>query len=87
MDTPFIEWLIGQAGIGGLAAMSLYLLNRSHQDSVRREKEYADTNRADKIEMMRIVGEMAKAITNLEKSLDSIVTRRARERERDSQRE
>jgi TolA-binding protein len=72
VDAPFIEWLIGQAGIGGLAAMSIYLLNRSYQDNLRREKENADTQRADKLEVMRLMTEITRAISRLEGAIDSL---------------
>jgi TolA-binding protein len=72
VDAPFIEWLIGQAGIGGLAAMSIYLLNRSYQDNLRREKENADTQRADKLEVMRLMTEITRAISRLEGSIDGL---------------
>lgn len=74
MESSFIEWLVGQAGIGGLAAMSLYLLNRAHQDALRREKEHAEQNRSDKLEFMRVLSDTARALTGLEKAIDDIVT-------------
>lgn len=35
MDPQFVQWIIGQAGVGGLAAFSLWMLNENNKRHVR----------------------------------------------------
>lgn len=71
MEAPFVEWLIGQAGIGGLAALSLFLLNREHQDAMRRERENADAHRADKLKLLDSIALYVAQIAALENALEA----------------
>jgi hypothetical protein len=64
-DPNMIQWLIGQAGIGGLAAMALYTLNANHQTALRREREYAEANREDKTQLLRVLSDNTSALTKL----------------------
>lgn len=73
MDPTFIQWLIGQAGVAGLAAMSVYLLNRSYEDAKAREKEFSDNNRADKLQLIAVLQETTKALNNLENAVETLI--------------
>lgn len=82
MDDPnLIQWLVGQAGIGGLAAFALYTLNTNHQASLRREREYAEQNREDKLRLMDVVGANAQAMAELRTTMQVIVYGRERQEE------
>ena len=70
MDQPFLEWVVGQAGIGGLAAMALYLLNKAHNDALRREQEYSASNREDKQQMMAVLSENARVLSGLQAAIE-----------------
>lgn len=65
MDQAMIQWLVGQAGISGLAAFALYTLNVNHQTALKREREYAESNREDKQTMFRVMSENTTAVTQL----------------------
>jgi len=39
--TTLIQWIVGQAGLGGLAAFSLFILNAVWKQRVEDEKETA----------------------------------------------
>ncbi len=70
MEPTFIEWIVGQAGIGGLAALALFLLNREYQDAMRRERENAEIHRADKIKLMDSLADIAGRLARLENAVD-----------------
>lgn len=69
MDATFAQWILGQVGVGGIAALSLYLLNKAHQDARQRERDYADGQRTDKTELIRVVTEAARATAGLEAAI------------------
>lgn len=72
MDANMIQWLVGQAGIGGLAAFALYTLNANHQTALRREREYADANREDKTLLMKSLNENTAALSRLTLLIESL---------------
>jgi hypothetical protein len=72
MESAFIEWLVGQVGVAGIAGLSLYLLNRTYQDALRRELDHAATARDDKLKMISVLEENARAMTGLQRAIDSL---------------
>lgn len=79
MDTTFAQWILGQMGVGGIAALSLYLLNKSHNDAMQREKYYADTLRSDRSELIRVLTETTSALTSLEDAIDHLANERSKQ--------
>jgi hypothetical protein len=75
METQFIEWLIGQAGIAGIAALALYTLNRTYQDAMRREQMYSQDTREDKMRMIQVLEENARAMNGLQQAIDKLCRR------------
>ena len=74
MDDPnLIQWLVGQAGIGGLAAMALYTLNTNHQAALRREREYSEANREDKAKLLSVLSDNTAALTKLTGTIENLV--------------
>lgn len=69
MDATFAQWILGQVGVGGIAALALYLLNKAHQDARQRERDCADGQRTDKTELIRVVTEAARATAGLEAAI------------------
>ena len=49
MEQGAIEWVAGQTGIMGVASMALFFLRRAYDQSLAREKQYSEENRADKL--------------------------------------
>lgn len=80
MDSAFIQFLTTQIGLGGVAALCLWLLSRAYQDSLRREREYADANREDKKQMMAVMQEMTRALAGLEGAIEAMNNDRSRSR-------
>lgn len=78
MDNAFIQFVTTQVGLGGLAALSLWLLSRAYQDALRREREYAEANREDKKQIMQIVTENTRALTGLESAIEVMKNERGR---------
>lgn len=72
MPTEFITWLIGQAGIGGIAALALFLLDRSYRDALRREKEVNDQSRADRAQLITVISENAKSQAALQATIENM---------------
>lgn len=70
MEQTFLEWIIGQAGLAGIAALGLYLLNRTWAEANRRERESADIHRQDKLEMMKVLTEQTRVMARLEAAID-----------------
>jgi len=68
-----IQWLVGQAGIAGLAAFALYTLNTSYQSSLRREQDYAEANRSDKVQLVSVLHENTVALTKLGSMLEQVL--------------
>ena len=52
LNATFIEWLVGQAGLAGIAALALYLLNRAWREAALREEKHSE----EKMELMRELG-------------------------------
>lgn len=73
-----MQWVLGQVGVGGIAALSLYLLNKAHQDARQREKDYAEMLRADRAELIRVMTETTRALTALENAIEAMSNERSR---------
>lgn len=71
-DAGMIQWLIGQGGIGVLAAFVLFMLNRNYQVALSREREYADTNREDKLALLRVLDANTAALARLTSMIEAI---------------
>ena len=64
-DVNFTQWVIGQAGLGAIAAMGLYLLNMVYRAWLAALKEYAETNREDKKHLLLVLQQNTEASTKL----------------------
>lgn len=72
MDNTFISWLVGQSGIGALAALALFLLDRSYKDALRREKEVVEQGREDRRQLIAVLAENAKSHTALQGTIENM---------------
>jgi hypothetical protein len=72
MDSAFISWLIGQSGIGAIAALALFLLDRSYRDSLRREKETIEQSREDRRLLLSVLAENAKTNASLQATVENM---------------
>lgn len=62
-DGNFFQWLIGQAGIGGLAGFSMWLLDKSNKERLKEQAAAAERERqaaAVAIERERQIAESAR---------------------------
>lgn len=75
MDSGFIQFLTTQVGLGGVAALALWLNNRAYQDALRREREYSDASREDKRAMMDVMQANTKALAALESAIENMTGR------------
>jgi hypothetical protein len=72
MEPGFLEWAVGQSGIAGLAIMALYTLNVNYQTALRREREYAESNRDDKKQLLEVLSQNTVALTRLASMIESM---------------
>jgi hypothetical protein len=72
MDVTFIQWLIGQSGIGAVAGLAIYMLSKTYADALRREREYAEANREDKKAMMTLFAENARVLSALQNAIEGL---------------
>lgn len=80
MDNAFISWLVGQSGIGALAALALFLLDRSYKDALRREKEVVEQGREDRRQLIAVLAENAKSHTSLQATIENMTREWGRSR-------
>lgn len=79
MSPEFVQWMIGQAGIGGLAAFALFLLNKSWKDrldeqkaATAREQQVSESGREDRRQLIAVLTENAKIITENTRVVSSL---------------
>lgn len=72
MDSTFLQWLVGQVGVGGLAGLALYLLDRSYRDALRREKETVEQGREDRRQLIVVLGDNAKMCASLQAAVEAL---------------
>lgn len=72
MDSVFLQWLVGQVGVGGLAGLALFLLDRSYRDALRREKEVIDQSREDRRLLIAVLAENAKSQAALQSTIENM---------------
>lgn len=73
MEPTFIQWLIGQAGIGGLAGYAIFLLNEARKDATSLISQYALSNREDKILLIKALDENTKAAAILTTQMSTLL--------------
>ncbi len=78
MEPTFIQWLVGQAGLGGLAALALWLNSRQAAEAIRRERETAEQMRSLNAEVLTTLKDVTKALTALQGAIDGISKRDGR---------
>jgi hypothetical protein len=82
MEQGLLEWVAGQTGIMGVATMSLLFLKRAYDQSLAREQQYAEENRADKLQMMALLGENARVMAELRAAIEAYGRRGSESNER-----
>lgn len=73
MEASFAQWVVGQGGIAGIACLALWLLNRTYQDALRRERENAETHRQDKERMIQALEKNAEVMARLDNAMSELV--------------
>ena len=71
MEQGAIEWVAGQTGIMGVASMALFFLRRAYDQSLAREKQYSEENRADKLLLMTLLSENARVLSELRAAIEA----------------
>jgi len=65
MDSALTQWIVGQVGLAGVAAFSIQVLSMTFQAWMKREVEYAASNREDKKLMFELIERNTAANTKL----------------------
>lgn len=76
MDASFIQLILSQTGMGGIATLAMWLMNKSHQDALRREIANNDLMRAERAELIRVMNDTTKALTALESAIYTLTHER-----------
>lgn len=72
MDQSFVQLILGQTGMGGIAALALWLMNKSHTDALRREIANSELLRTERAELIRVMNDTTKALTALESAISAL---------------
>ena len=72
MEDTMLQWIVGQAGIAGLAMFTMVVLRAIFQNALQREREYAEMNREDKRRMLEVLSENTAALTKLTDTIESM---------------
>jgi len=72
VDAGFVQWALGQTGIGAVAALALWLLDRSYRDSLRREKDTVEQGREDRRLLISILAENTKSNAALQLTIENM---------------
>jgi len=70
MEGTIIEWIIQQAGMAGIAALSLVMLNKVWCDRVEEEKRRAEEINQMRKQLLEALDRNTKVITQLVERLD-----------------
>jgi hypothetical protein len=84
-DVSLIQWIVGQTGLAGLAAFSIWQMKQWHDDSVRRNRENLDeeirrgkealeNERADKSMLLDVLRQNTETKTRLVEAIGRIDT-------------
>lgn len=65
MDTNFIQWLVGQTGVTGLAAFALWMLKNVYDDKLKRERDLNDT-------LLSTIKDNTEALTALREAINNL---------------
>ena len=76
MDAAFVNMILSQTGMGGIAALAMWLMNKSHQDALRREIASNELMRAERAELIRVMNDTTKALTALEDAIYTLTHER-----------
>ncbi len=63
MTPDFMQWILGQAGVAGVAALALWMLNETWKARLEDQKQFADVLDDHRNKLMAIVEQNAKAMT------------------------
>ena len=62
MNSEFIQWLVSQTGITGLAAFALWMLNRSWAERLAEMRRHGDEEKAQRGELMEAINRNTEVI-------------------------
>lgn len=71
-DSNLFQLILTQTGLGGIAFFAMWLLNRTHTDALRREREYAETLRSDRAELLTVTRDLVKIMAGLENAVQTL---------------
>lgn len=70
MTDTMIQWIVGQAGMGAVAALALVMLRESYQMIVRQMAQTIERERADKELLVQTVSQAREAMTMLTSAIE-----------------
>lgn len=71
-ESSLLQLILTQTGLGGIAIFAMWLLNRTYSDALRREREYAETLRSDRAELLTVTRDLTKTMAGLENAVQTL---------------
>ena len=75
MEQAFIEWVVGQAGLAGIAGLSLWMLNSVWRQRLQEAQAQAEQERSDKLRLTEVLRENTQAISTMTEVMRQVCDR------------
>lgn len=74
MEPTLFQWIVSATGTTGLAAFAIWLLNQARQDTQNLITQFALANREDKLLLIKVLDDSAKAQSIMSTKVDALLT-------------
>lgn len=74
MEPTFLQFIVSATGTTGLAAFAIWLLNQARQDIQALITQHALANREDKLLLVKVLDDSAKAQSVMSTKIDALLT-------------
>ena len=71
-----LQWVLGQVGLGGIAAMALWMLRETYRMMVLREQEITAQSKEDKSAVLLALTENSRILSRLTTLLEAVLYER-----------
>ena len=75
MEQTFIEWLVGQAGLAGIAGLALWMLNAVWKQRLAEMQVHIERERSDKLRLADVLAKNTDAIATMTETMRQVCER------------